>query len=49
MQQMHRFKYGYSASGVNFNIYTGEPVAMVEKQNITYTKLRQMVADAKTQ
>ena len=35
-------------SGVNFKIYSGEPVAMVEKQNITYTQLRELVADAKT-
>lgn len=36
-------------SGVNFNIYYGEPVAMVEKENLTYTKLRQMVSDAKNE
>lgn len=36
-------------SGVNFNIYNGEPVAMVEKENLTYTKLRQMVSDAKNE
>ena len=36
------------ASGNNLNIYSGEPVAMVENQNLTYTQLRQMVADGKT-
>lgn len=36
------------SSGVNFNIYSGEPVALVESQKINYTKLRQIVADAKT-
>ncbi len=36
------------ASGVNFNIYSGEPVAMVETQNISYTQLKQKVSDAKT-
>jgi hypothetical protein len=35
-------------SGVNFNLYSGEPVAMVQKQNMTYTKLRELVTDAKT-
>ncbi len=35
-------------SGVNFNIYSGEPVALVETQKINYTKLRQIVSDAKT-
>lgn len=34
-------------SGVNFNIYSGEPVALVNAQNINYTKLRQIVSDAK--
>jgi hypothetical protein len=34
-------------SGVDFNIYTGEPVAVVENQNINYTKLRQIIVDAK--
>jgi hypothetical protein len=36
------------SSGVNFNIYSGEPVAVVENQQINYTKLRQLVSDAKT-
>jgi hypothetical protein len=36
------------ASGVDFNIYSGEPVAVVQSQNINYTKLRQIVSDAKT-
>jgi hypothetical protein len=36
-------------SGVNFNIYTGEPVALVSTQNINYTKLRQIVANAKSE
>ena len=35
-------------SGVNFNIYSGEPVAVVQNQNINYTKLRQIISDAKT-
>jgi len=35
-------------SGVNFNIYSGEPVALVNAQNINYNKLRQIVSDAKT-
>jgi len=35
-------------AGADFNIYTGEPVAMVELQKINYTKLRQIVSDAKT-
>ncbi len=35
-------------SGVDFNIYSGEPVAVVQSQNINYTKLRQIVSDAKT-
>ncbi|MDD3985541.1 MAG: hypothetical protein PHY59_06605 [Methanobacterium sp.] len=35
-------------AGVDFNIYTGEPVAMVELQKINYTTLRQIVSDAKT-
>ncbi len=35
-------------SGVDFNIYSGEPVAVVETQKINYTKLRQIVSDAKT-
>ena len=34
--------------GADFNIYTGEPVAMVELQEINYTKLRQIVSDEKT-
>ena len=34
-------------SGVDFNIYTGEPVAEVQNQNINYTKLRQIIATAK--
>jgi hypothetical protein len=37
------------SSGVDFKIYSGEPVAMVEKQNMTYTKLRELVATAKTE
>ena len=48
MQRVHKFKYGSLASGDNLNIYSGEPVAMVENQNLTYTQLRQMVADGKT-
>lgn len=36
------------SSGVNFNIFSGEPVAVVESQKINYTKLRQIVSDAKT-
>jgi hypothetical protein len=36
-------------SGVNFKIYSGEPAAMVQKQNITFTKLREMVTTAKTE
>jgi hypothetical protein len=35
-------------SGVNFNIYSGEPVALVSAQNINYTKLRQIVSEAKS-
>ncbi len=35
-------------SGADFNIYSGEPVALVETQKINYTKLRQIVSDAKT-
>jgi hypothetical protein len=35
-------------SGVNFNIYSGEPVALVSTQKINYTKLRQIVSDAKS-
>ena len=35
-------------SGVDFNIYSGEPVAVVQNQNINYTKLRQIISDAKT-
>lgn len=35
-------------SGVDFNIYSGESVAVVETQKINYTKLRQIVSDAKT-
>ncbi len=34
-------------SGADFNIYSGEPVALVDAQNINYTKLRQIVSDAK--
>lgn len=34
-------------AGVNFNIYSGEPVSLVSAQNINYTKLRQIVTDAK--
>ena len=33
-------------SGVNFNIYSGEPVAEVSNQSITYTKYRQLVTSA---
>ncbi len=36
------------ATGNNLNIYSGEPVAMVETQNLTYTQLRQIVEDGKT-
>jgi hypothetical protein len=35
-------------SGVNFNIYSGEPVAEVLNQSITYTNFRGMVSNAKT-
>lgn len=35
-------------SGVNFNIYSDESVALVNAQNINYSTLRQMVADAKS-
>lgn len=35
-------------SGVNFNIYSGEPVALVNAQKINYTTLRQMVTNAKS-
>lgn len=35
-------------SGVNFNIYSGEPVALVNAQKINYTTLRQMVSNAKS-
>jgi hypothetical protein len=35
-------------SGVDFNIYTGEPVALVEQQQLSYTQFRQLVSDAKT-
>ncbi|MBZ2166906.1 hypothetical protein [Methanobacterium spitsbergense] len=35
-------------SGVDFNIYSRESVAVVETQKINYTKLRQIVSDAKT-
>jgi hypothetical protein len=35
-------------SGIDFSIYTGEPVALVEQQNMSYTQLRQVVSDAKT-
>ena len=35
-------------SGVNFNIYSGEPVALVNAQKINYTTLRQMVSTAKS-
>lgn len=34
-------------SGGNFNIYTGEPVSVVEKKQIKWTQFRQNVADAK--
>jgi hypothetical protein len=36
-------------SNSNFNIYSGEPVALVTKQNINYTKLRDLVSTAKTE
>jgi hypothetical protein len=35
-------------SGGNLNPYTGEPVAVVEKNNIKWTELRQNISDAKT-
>jgi hypothetical protein len=35
-------------SGVNFNIYSGEPVAEVLNQSITYTNFRGIVSNAKT-
>jgi len=35
-------------SGVNFNIYSGEPVALVSAQKINYTTLRQMISNAKS-
>jgi hypothetical protein len=35
-------------SGVNFNIYSGEPVALVTAQKINYTTLRQMISTAKS-
>jgi hypothetical protein len=35
-------------SGVNFNIYSGEPVAEVTNQSITYTKYNQIVTAAST-
>jgi hypothetical protein len=34
--------------GVNFNIYSGEPVALVNAQKISYTTLKQMVTTAKS-
>lgn len=33
--------------GNNFNPYTGEPVAVMENQNITWTQFRQDIANAK--
>lgn len=36
------------SEGVNFNIYSGEPVALVNTQKITYTTLKQMVNTAKS-
>ena len=35
-------------SGGNLNPYTGEPVAVVEKNDIKWTKFRQNILDAKT-
>jgi hypothetical protein len=35
-------------SGGNLNPYTGEPVALVEKKQITWTQFRQNLADAKS-
>jgi len=35
-------------SGVNFNIYSGEPVAVVETQKINYSNLREIISNAKT-
>ncbi|MGF7118430.1 hypothetical protein [Methanobacterium oryzae] len=35
-------------SGGSLNPYTGEPVDMVEKNDITWSKLRQNISDAKT-
>lgn len=35
-------------SGGNLNPYTGEPVAVVEKNNIKWTELRQNISDAET-
>ncbi|UTB32951.1 MAG: hypothetical protein NKF70_01355 [Methanobacterium sp. ERen5] len=35
-------------AGVNFNIYSGEPVALVNNQKITYTTLKQMVTNSKS-
>ncbi|ADZ09260.1 hypothetical protein Metbo_1013 [Methanobacterium lacus] len=35
-------------AGVNFNIYSGEPVALVNTQKITYTTLKQMVTNSKS-
>ncbi len=36
-------------SGGSLNPYTGEPVALVEKQNITWSELRQNISDAKAE
>lgn len=36
-------------AGADFNIYSGEPVAMVENENLTYTKLKQMISDSKNE
>ncbi|MTK63295.1 MAG: hypothetical protein F8N15_01865 [Methanobacterium sp.] len=36
------------SEGVNFNIYSGEPVALVNTQKISYTTLKQMVNTAKS-
>ena len=35
-------------AGVNFNIYSGEPVALVETQKMNYTNFRQIVSSAKS-
>ncbi|MGB9978057.1 hypothetical protein [Methanobacterium sp.] len=35
-------------SGGNLNLYTGEPVAVVENNNITWSQFRQDIADAKS-